>query len=55
MGKTVKYDPDEEPVQRDRTRDRDGWKADRQAERRAKRMRKGEFTGMRSERAREGV
>lgn len=55
MGKTTKYDPDEEPTQRDRKRDRDGWKVERQASRKRKNMRKGEFTGMRNERAREGV
>ncbi len=53
MGKTTKYNPEEEPTQRDRKRD--GWKSDRDASRRRKKIRRGEFVGMRSERAREGV
>lgn len=54
MGKTIKFNP-EEPTQRVNKRDTDGWKADRDASRRRKKMRRGEFVGMRSERAREGV
>lgn len=40
MARNKKYDQADKPENRDRTRDRDGWKADRQAARRHKRQRR---------------
>ncbi len=52
MGKTFKDSPTDRGREEPTERDNGDWKAERKAARTRKKIRRGEFVGMRSERAR---